>query len=271
LSNWKLTSTFDFEGREIKYDIKGQGYPLVLVHGTPWSSFTLRHLILDLCHSYKVYYFDLLGYGQSDKKEGDVSLGIQNRVLKALIKHWKLKNPFIIAHDFGGTTALRNHILDKQEYKKMVLIDPVALSPWGSDFFKHIQKHESAFSTLPEYIHLSIVEAYIKTAAFQNLDEETIKGILLPWSKEGQGAFYRQIAQADSCFTKDFEEKFTQINTSVLLLWGEEDKWIPCKQAKLLQGKIKGSRLVLIPKAGHLVIEEKPAFLLKEIHKFLER
>jgi hypothetical protein len=25
-----------------------------------------------------VYYFDLLGYGQSDKSEGDVSLGVQS-------------------------------------------------------------------------------------------------------------------------------------------------------------------------------------------------
>jgi hypothetical protein len=35
-----------------------------------------------------VYFYDLLGYGQSEMKEGqDVSLGIQNRALAGLLDH----------------------------------------------------------------------------------------------------------------------------------------------------------------------------------------
>lgn len=271
LSNWNLPHTFDYHGRDVKYGIKGEGEPLILVHGTPWSSFNLRHLIYDLACQYKVYYFDLLGYGESDKSEADVSLGVQNKLLKALVKHWELESPFIVGHDFGGTTVLRNHILDKGSYKKIVVIDPVALSPWGSPFFKHIEKHESAFSGVPDYIHLAIVEAYIKTAAHQNLTQETIDGILTPWrSEQGKKAFYRQIAQADSVFTDEFQDKFNEINAPVLILWGEEDEWIPCEQAYVLQRKIKGSKLVTVPDTGHLVIEEAPAVLAKEIRAFFE-
>lgn len=261
-----------FEGRPVKYDVRGDGYPLVLVHGTPWSSFNMRHLIRNLSKSYKVYYFDLLGYGMSDKSDADVSLGIQNRLLDALIDHWKIDLPFIIGHDFGGTTVLRNHILNKRAYKKIVVIDPVALSPWGSPFFKHIEKHEDAFSGVPDYIHLAIVTAYIKTAAYQKLDSETIEGVLAPWTGElGRPAFYRQIAQADSKFTDDFQEKFNQVKAPVLILWGENDQWIPCDQALLLHSKIRGSTVVTIPDAGHLVIEEKPGELAKEIRDFFEQ
>lgn len=42
-------------------------------------SFNLRHLIRALSTDFTVYYYDLIGYGQSDKAPGDVSLGIQNR------------------------------------------------------------------------------------------------------------------------------------------------------------------------------------------------
>lgn len=150
------------------------------MHGTPWSSFNLRHLIAGLSLYYKVYYFDLLGYWSSDKSDADVSLNIQNRLLDALIGHWEVVDPFIAGHDFGGTTVLRNHLLDRRDFSKIVVIDPVALSPWGSPFFKHIENMKSAFSGVPDYIHAAIVEAYIKTAAYQILNQQTIDGILAP-------------------------------------------------------------------------------------------
>jgi len=208
----------------------------------------------------------------SDKSDADVSLGIQNKLLNALVDHWKLESPYIVGHDFGGTTVLRSHILDRRNYRKIVVIDPVALSPWGSPFFKHIEKHENAFSGVPDYIHRAIVEAYVKTAAHQKLEQDTIDGILAPWtSKQGKPAFYRQISQADSRFTDEFQEKFNQVSAPVLILWGEEDQWIPCEQAYLLQSKIKGSTLVTVPNSGHLVIEEEPSALAEEIRIFFRK
>ena len=100
---------------------------------------------------------------------------------------------------------------------------------------------------------------------------ESSDGILLPWIiEDGKSAFYRQIAQADSRFTDEFQEKFTEVRAPVLILWGEEDQWIPCTQAYLLQSKIKDSKLVRIPDSGHLLIEENPASLVSEIRRFFE-
>lgn len=271
MSQWHLPHTFEFEGRYVKYGVKGEGKALVMVHGTPWSSFNLRHLIQELSGTYTVYFFDLLGYGESEKSDGDVSLGVQNKLLDALINHWGIESPLVVGHDFGGTTVLRNHILDKRDFSKIVLIDPVALSPWGSPFFKHIEKHEAAFSGVPDYIHVAIVEAYIKTAAFQKLDQTTIDGILAPWSGElGQPAFYRQIAQADSKYTDEFQDRFCDVSAPVLILWGEEDQWIPCEQGKTLQSKIEGSQFITVPNTGHLIIEENPTQLAIEIKTFFE-
>ncbi|WP_295891809.1 alpha/beta hydrolase [uncultured Vibrio sp.] len=269
MKNWTLTHSFSFEGRTVKYDTKGEGEPLIIVHGTPWSSFNMRHLIDGLSKHYNVYFFDLLGYGESDKSDADVSLGIQNRLLAALIEHWGLDSPYIVGHDFGGTTVLRSHLISQCHYKKMVVIDPVALSPWGSPFFKHVEKHEPAFAGVPDYIHTAIVEAYVKTAAHQKLPQTTLDGILKPWSGElGKSAFYRQIAQADSKFTDEFQDRFSEVSAPTLILWGEEDTWIPCEQAYSLQSKIEGAQLATIPNAGHLVIEEAPEPLINEILNF---
>ena len=272
MGEWNLNSKFNFEGREVRYGFEGTGPALVLVHGTPWSSFNLRHLISGLSDSYTLYYFDLLGYGQSDKSDADVSLGIQNKLLEALLDYWQLNKPLVVGHDFGGTTVLRNHILNRRAYEKIVLIDPVALSPWGSPFFKHVKNYEAAFSGVPDYIHEAIVAAYVQTAAHKPIAKETLDGIIRPWrGAQGKAAFYRQIAQADSKYTDEIQAKYGAIHQPVLILWGEEDQWIPVEQAYSLHQQIPNSKLVTIPDTGHLVIEENPEILVREIRGFLKR
>jgi len=161
---------------------------MVLVHGTPWSSFNLRHLIRKLSSEYTTYFYDLLGCGQSCTAEGDVSLGVQNDVLDGLLTHWGLDDPIVVAHDFGGATALRAHLLNKRSFEKIVLVDPVAVSPWGSPFFRHVGRYEAAFSGLPDFIYEAVVRSYVQTAAFQPLDEATLEGIVAPEVRNGRGA-----------------------------------------------------------------------------------
>jgi pimeloyl-ACP methyl ester carboxylesterase len=272
MREWKLNNKFYFEGREVRYGFEGSGPTLVIVHGTPWSSFNLRHLISGLSDSFTVYYFDLLGYGQSDKSDADVSLGIQNKLIDALLNEWQLNKPFVVGHDFGGTTVLRNHILNERAYEKIIVIDPVALSPWGSPFFKHVRKYEAAFAGVPDYIHEAIIKAYVQTAAYKPIDNETLDEIVRPWTgTEGKAAFYRQIAQADSKYTDEIQAKYNAIHQPVLILWGEEDKWIPVEQAHSLHQLIPNSKLVTVPQAGHLVIEERPEILVREIKDFLNQ
>lgn len=271
MSGWELSESYDYKGRSIRYGQLGEGPPMVLVHGTPWSSFNLRHLIQHLSRKYTVYFFDLLGYGQSSKDEGDVSLDVQSKVLDCLLDHWELNNPIIVGHDFGGATALRTHLLNGRRFKKIILVDPVAVSPWGSPFFRHVNAHEAAFAGLPEYIHEAIVRAYVKTAAHSPLDEVTLNRIVSPWlGEQGKAAFYRQIAQADSKYTDEVQKRYHKITTPTLILWGREDSWIPLERGEALHDMIPESTLRIIDNAGHLVIEEKPDELTKEILDFTQ-
>ncbi|MBM9617051.1 alpha/beta hydrolase [Desulfobulbus rhabdoformis] len=271
MSKFDLSRSYIFEGRIVKYEMLGDGPPVILVHGTPWSSFNLRHLIRALSRDFTVYYYDLMGYGQSDKSPGDVSLGIQNQILDQLIDHWGLENPCIIGHDFGGTTVLRTHLINGRDFKKIVLIDPVAVSPWGSPFFQHVNAHEAAFAGVPDYLHEAIVRAYVKTAAFKPIDEATLDRIVLPWiGPGGKAAFYRQIAQANSSFTDEIQPLYRKISRPVLILWGREDAWIPLEKGEALHGMIPGSIFHAISDAGHLVIEEQPDRLNEKILPFLQ-
>jgi pimeloyl-ACP methyl ester carboxylesterase len=271
MAEWKLPQAYVFDGRTIRYGINGNGPPVVMVHGTPWSSFNLRHLIEAISQDFTVYYYDLIGYGQSDKSPGNVSLGIQNQVLDQLLDYWGLENPAIVGHDFGGTTALRTHLISGHNFDRIILIDPVAVSPWGSPFFQHVNKHEAAFAGVPDYIHEAIVRAYVNTAAFTPIDDTTLNMIVRPWIETGgKAAFYQQIAQANSGFTDEVQPLYSKIAKPVLILWGREDTWIPLEQGKVLYDMIPNSLFHVVPDAGHLVIEEQPDLLIEKIRPFLQ-
>jgi len=267
----ELSGTFVFDGQSVCYGAIGDGPPLVLIHGTPFSSKVWRRIAPYLARRRRVFYFDLLGYGRSEMKAGqDVSLGVQNRVLGALLDHWGTDQPDIVAHDFGGATALRALILNNRRYRTLTLVDPVALAPWGSPFVRHVRRHEEAFAQLPSYIHDAIVPAYIAGAAHRPLSDEAMELYLEPWrGAGGQAAFYRQIAQMDQRYTDEIEGRYGEIDCPTQILWGEEDGWIPIERGRELASRIPDARFLAVPNSGHLMQEDAPEAIVAALLEFL--
>lgn len=266
-----LVYAFAFEGDAVRYGIWGEGPALVLVHGTPFSSLVWRDLVPSLAPRRRVHAYDLLGYGQSAMREGqDVSLGVQNRLLAALLAHWGLERPDVVAHDFGGATALRAHLVDGCDYRSLTLIDPVALAPWGSPFVRHVKLHEAAFSGLPAAIHEAVVAAYVRGAAHRPLSDASLALYVKPWLGEvGQPAFYRQIAQMDERFTDEVEGRYGALRCPAMILWGEEDAWIPIARGRELAARIPGAAFLPVPGSGHLMQEDAPEAILATLDGFL--
>jgi pimeloyl-ACP methyl ester carboxylesterase len=207
-----------------------------------------------------VFYFDLLGYGHSEMRpHQDVSLGVQNRLFAALLSHWGVTRPDVVAHDFGGCTALRAHLLNGCDFASLTLIDPVAVAPWGSPLVRHVREHEAAFAGLPPYIHHAILSAYIAGAAFHTLPPDDLHLYVEPWTGDtGQTAFYRQIAQMDQRYTDEIESRYGEIRCPVTILWGEKDTWIPIERGRTLARRIPSATFRAIPGAGHLMQEDAP-------------
>jgi pimeloyl-ACP methyl ester carboxylesterase len=270
-ASWELPQTFMFEGQQVRYGVVGAGPPLVLVHGTPFSSIVWRRIAPHLAVRRQVYYFDLLGYGRSEMRSGqDVSLATQSRLFTALLDHWRIAKPDVVAHDFGGCTALRTYILDGREYNSLALIDPVAVSPWGSPFVRHVREHEAAFAGLPPYIHSAILPAYIAGAAFHPLSDQDMQRYVDPWLGEaGQAAFYRQIAQMDQRYTDEIESRYGELRCPTMILWGEEDRWIPVERGRELASRIPAATLHCVPDAGHLMQEDAPEAIVAALLGFL--
>lgn len=260
LADWSLPEVLDFDGQQVRYGTLGAGEPLVLLHGTPFSSVVWRRIAPQLARHRTVYYFDLLGYGRSEMRDGqDVSLGVQNRLFAALLDHWDLDRPDVVAHDFGGTTALRTMLLDGRRYRTLTLVDPVAIGPSGSPFVQAARRHEQAYGELPDYIHEAALRAYIQGAAHRRMPEEDLRLYVEPWLGErGQAAFYRQVAQMSDRFTDEIENRFCEVDCPVTILWGEQDTWIPHQRGRVLANRIPNAEFRLVDEARHLVQEDAP-------------
>ncbi|HEX2175379.1 MAG TPA: alpha/beta hydrolase, partial [Nocardioidaceae bacterium] len=110
-----------------------------------------------------------------------------------------------MAHDFGGAVTLRAHLLHGSPVASLLLVDVVALRPWGSPFFNLVKDHTDVFARLPEAVHAGALRAYIAGASHRGLTEVQLDELAAPWlTEQGRPAFYRQIAQADERFTDDF-------------------------------------------------------------------
>lgn len=274
MSEWELTESYRSTSGEVRWDRLGEptSEPVVLLHGTPFSSYVWRGIAVALAARYQVFVWDMPGYGASEKHDDqDVSLAAQTHVFTELLAHWGLAAPLVIAHDFGGAVALRAHLLHGARYRALALVDAVAVAPWGSPFFTLVREHSEVFRQLPPALHRGLVREYVNSASNRGLHPAVLDRLVAPWlGDSGQAAFYRQIAQADQRYTDEIQPQYDEIRLPVLVCWGADDTWIPQAKGQELAAAIPRSDLRTIPGAGHLVQEDAAAELTGALIHFAD-
>jgi pimeloyl-ACP methyl ester carboxylesterase len=266
-----LEERFAWRGRDVAWERVGSVQPVVLCHGTPFSSAIWRPFAAALSADHTVYLWDMPGYGASSKRgEHAVDFGVQGELFAELLAGWGLDRPHVIAHDFGGAVSLRAHLLHGARYRSLMLVDVVALPPTGSPFFRFVQEHPGVMAALPAYVHEAIVRAYIRNASHRGLRDEDLAELVAPWiTGDGQPAFYRQIEQTDERYVAEIEKRLPDMDIPVRIVWGRDDTWIPPETGRRLCELIPGATLRLVPGAGHLVHYDAPVALADELRTWL--
>jgi len=127
MAGWSLTAEFPTSAGRVAAGMAGTGPALVLAHGWPWSSCSWHRIIPRLATRFAVHWYDMPGYGQSDMRGAQrTSLDVQGVVFSEMLAHWNLSRPSVVAHDFGGATTLRAHLLHGEAHGQIVLMNAVA-------------------------------------------------------------------------------------------------------------------------------------------------
>jgi pimeloyl-ACP methyl ester carboxylesterase len=257
---WNLRRRITLSGGEISYDVLGYGPPLILVHGTPSRSYIWRDVALRLADRFILYVFDLLGFGQSERREGlDVSISGHSRLLAELVEAWQLETPSVAGHDIGGAIALRTHLLEGVSFGCIALLDSVVLSPWITPTTRHVKAHLDVYRTMSAEIFEAIIASHLRTATYKPLDQHTFATYLEGWRGEfGQRLYLQKDAQLDERDTAEFEPLLPSISVPVSIIWGEQDAWLAPTLAERLHELIPGSDLLVLPETGHFAMEDSP-------------
>jgi pimeloyl-ACP methyl ester carboxylesterase len=272
---WTLSRTYPSAAGRVRWEELGDPdqQPVVLLHGTPFSSFIWRNIAAALARTNHIYVWDMPGYGASDSfSSQDLSLDMLTSVFVELLDHWNLSAPAVVGHDSGGAIALGAHLGHHVDYQSLALVDAVALAPWGSPFFALAGKHVDAFARLPAPLHEALIRAYVGSASSPGLHPQVLDSLVAPWLGEhGRQNFYRQLAQRarDRHYTEELQPAYESIDLPVDIHWGSDDDWIPVDRGRELAARIPGSRFDIIAESGHLTPEDNPAELTAALLRFL--
>jgi len=269
--DWHLPERAALSGGEVAWGRFGSGPPVVLVHGTPSWSYMWRKVVPALSGRFSVHVLDLVGYGDSERREGqDMSVAAQSRALAELLGLWELNRPALVGHDIGGSVVLRAHLVEGRPASRIALVDAAVLLPWNTPATMHIKEHLEAYRTMPTHFYEQIVSAHLRTALQRPPSEDVLADYLGPWTgSDGRAAYFRKIEQWRDEDMSFLESQLAEIDVPALVLWGAEDRWLPHATGERLASLIPDARFVAVPEAGHFAMEDAPREVADELGRFL--
>ncbi len=263
------------DGHRIAAGVHGAGDPLVLVHGTPAHSIIWRNLLPRLTAAgFQVHLYDLLGFGASERPlSADTSIAAQAELLIGLLDHWQLDTAHVFGHDIGGALSLRAAFSHAERFRSLSIADICSYDSWPSPTWRGIRDNYRQYAVMDERQHAQTQERQLKMAVFNKslMEGELLQRYLAPIvGVVGQPAFYQQqIAHYNARYTEDFAQRLPELRLPVQILWGENDEWQPVSYAYRLQADIPGARLLVIPQAGHFLMEDAPEAVAQRLVAFI--
>jgi pimeloyl-ACP methyl ester carboxylesterase len=230
-----------------------------------------RKVVPPLTERFSVYVLDLVGYGDSERRDGqDMSVAAQSRALAELLDLWELRRPALIGHDIGGSIVLRAHLVERHPASRIALVDAAVLLPWNTPATMHVKEHLEAYKTMPAHFYEEVVSAHLRTALHREPSEKILGNYLGPWTgSDGQAAYFRKIEQWRDDDMSFLESRLAEIDVPTLVLWGAEDRWLSLTTGERLASLIPGARFAAVPEAGHFAMEDAPEAVAAELGRFL--
>lgn len=268
-------------GARISYGVHGRGDPVVLIHGTPSSSYIWRNILPSLVEAgYKVHLYDLLGYGLSERPYDpgiDTSVTGQVPILEELLDIWGLDDLHVIAHDIGGGIAQRLGIQSPDRVRTLSMIDVVSFDSWPSK--RTHEQMQAGLETLikaPDDAHREHFRDWLYSTV-QNKERlaETSMETYLDFisGPVGQASlFQHQVMHYDPKHTNEVAPRYDELGRfPVQLIWGADDAWQVVAWAHKLHETIPGSELHILEDCGDFAMEDQPEQVSDLLVDFLRR
>lgn len=253
-------------GSDLAYDVSGDGPTLCLLHAFPFHRGMWRPQVETLRRSWRVVTFDARGFGESPRGDGLLTMERIADDAVALLDHLAEDQAVFAGLSMGGYAAFALHRRHRDRVRALVLADTRAEADTdegraGRAALSERVRRDGAEPAVDAMLPL-LLGSHTRSSNPELV--ETVRAMMLAAPAGGiTDALAGLGVRADSTLT------LREIRCPALVVVGEEDELTPMASAETIRQGIAGSRLAIIPKAGHLSNLENPEAFNAAVSGFL--
>jgi pimeloyl-ACP methyl ester carboxylesterase len=251
--------------RAVAYDDAGEGRPIVFVHGFPHHRKLWAPQLRALAGHSRAIALDLPGFGESDMPEAftiESWAGGIARFLDAL----HVDRAVIAGLSMGGYIALAFWRLHRDRVDALVLADTRA----GADSEEGKQKRRETIELARREGPTAVARALLPGMVGKSTREREPSVVATMRAMLESASVDSVVGASEAMMTRpDATGLLATIDVPTLIIVGEEDVLTPPKESHAMHAAIAGSRLEVIPAAGHVSNIERPAAFNQVLTEFL--
>jgi pimeloyl-ACP methyl ester carboxylesterase len=232
------------EGREV----------VLFIHGAGGGQFVWSFQKAFFEKRYNPVILELPGHGESGG-EGEEDIGRYAEHVRSFLKTLDLYDVFLVGHSMGGA------IVQFMALNFPKLIKGIVLAGTGARLRVVPMILDGIQNSFEETVRNITRFAYFQKT-WSDLIERGIMDLLGCRPQVLHGDFL-------ACDRFDVTAAVGNIDVPTLILCGQEDELTPVKYSQFLHDKIRGSRLEIIPNAGHMVMIESPEAFNEKVDQFI--
>jgi pimeloyl-ACP methyl ester carboxylesterase len=268
--------TVQIKGNILFYVVKGEGEPLILIHGYGAGIWVWEKQIEFLSRFYRVYALDLIGHGFSERPRIDYTPEAYIHCLKGFMDEAGIQQATLIGNSMGGGVAWAMAVGFPERVKKLVLINsapPDVLGQVKNESFRTLVAIKD-IPILPYLVVASRSKRSIKwilqecVADIKTITPEVLNRQYQLSRIEGTTwALFSTFKNAGKAMV--FKDRLGDVHHPTLLLWGKRDLVFPPFVGEDLHREIGNSKLMVIENSGHIPMWETPEVVNPAIIDFL--
>jgi 3-oxoadipate enol-lactonase len=254
------------DGGEIEYDVRGEGPAVVFLHAFPLDQFMWDRQVAALEATHRVARFDARGFGGTAPGEGPLTMDLIADDAAALMERLEIDTAVLAGCSMGGYAAFSFVRRHPDRLAALVLQDTRA----GADTTEARANRSALASRVLEEGATAAADAFVPKLVGETTKREhpelvsRLRERILATSPHAIAQALAGLgARADSTDT------LGRIEVPTLVVVGEEDVLTPPSEAERMAAAIAGSRLAVIPAAGHLSNLENPGAYEDALGSFL--
>ena len=244
---------------EVRLFEAGAGRPLLYLHGAagvpPWSAFFEK-----LSAHYDVLMPEHPGFGTDANAASIRNVADMAMYYLDFLDGLQTGPVHLVGHSMGGWIAAELAVRNCSRLASLTLIDPAGVRikgvPMGDNFIW------SAEETARNLFHdQSLAEKMIARA--QTFSEEESDRALT------NRFMAARLGWEPRWFGPSLERWLHRISAPTLIVWGKDDKIMPCAYAARWKERIPGASVEIVPDCGHLPFVEKAGPVADRVLAFL--